>query len=341
MTYQLITISQHFEWVSLVQRALHHDFYHTWHYHSLNTEGEPLLFVYEEKDIFIAIPLLKRKIEDSDLYDLTSAYGYTGPISNRCLDDVEERHLVHFKHSFLDFMKTARCVCAFSRLHPFLRQERLLAKIGGIYPNGQTVVIDLRLSIEEQRQNYDRRLARKIRQLRTLGLAIRETDAPADIKSFAEMYQDNMRRNDAAKRYLHDESYFRKLLNTLEGNCRLIMVYDRHQAICGNIITYDKYFIRNHLSATHSAYTSLSPSKLIIDEISLFARDRGIRYYHLGGGLNGKFDSLFQFKAAFSNLVMADKTWCFVADPQHYQELVNSRSKDKHASYFPNYRNTK
>ncbi|WP_316753550.1 GNAT family N-acetyltransferase [Pedobacter gandavensis] len=341
MTYQLITIHQHFEWVSLVQRSLQHDFYHTWHYHSLDMEGEPLLFVYEEQDVFIAIPLLKREIEGTHLYDLTSAYGYTGPISNRNPDDLEDKAIANFKSSFLDFMKTARCVCAFCRLKPFLRQERLLENFGGIYPNGQTVVIDLKLSIEEQRLNYDRRLARKIRQLRTLDFEIRETEEDSDIKAFAAMYLQNMRRNGASERYLHQEPYFRKLLNTLEGNCKLIMVYYNHKPICGHIITYDKYFIRNHLSATHNSYVSQSPGKLIIDEISLFAREKGIRYYHLGGGLNGQADSLFQFKAAFSNLVLDDKTWCFIADPLQYQALANERSNDHQSSYFPRYRNSK
>lgn len=341
MTYQLITIRQHFEWVSLVQRSLHHDFYHTWHYHSLNTDAEPLLFVYQQGDIFIAIPVLKRKIENSDLYDLTSVYGYTGPISNRCMDLLEEQTLENFKDAFLDFMKTSSCVCVFCRLHPFLRQERLLEHIGGIRTNGQTVVIDLRLSIEAQRLNYERRLARKIRQLRTLNFEIREADSSEDIKAFSAMYLENMKRNGANERYLYQEPYFRKLLNTQEDNCKLILVYEQGKPICGNIITYTKYFIRNHLSATANAYISLSPSKLIIDEISLLARERGIRYYHLGGGLNGQADSLFQFKSAFSNLVMEDKTWCFIADPLNYQALVEARSKDKPSPFFPLYRDEK
>lgn len=338
MAYQLITIQQRLEWTSYVQRSIHHDFYHTWSYHSLGTHTHPFLFVFEEEDIFIALPLLKREIEGSDLHDLTSVYGYTGPISNRHFEALSEELITQFGLSFMDFMKAGKYVCVFSRLQPFLDQPRLLEKIGGLRENGQTVYIDLRIPIEEQRQQYEKRLARKIRQLRSKDFQIRETDSPADIKAFTAMYLENMQRNGASSRYLYDEAYFRKLLNTTEPDCRLIMVYDGTEPICGNIVMYTRHVIRNHLSATASAYTHLSPSKLIIDEISILARTLGISFYHLGGGLNGRQDSLFQFKSAFSNLVLQDRTWCFIAEPEAYQQLVNARNIAKESTFFPQYR---
>ena len=79
---KIITINDKKEWCLYVKRALNYDFYHTWYYHSLDTSGFPILFVYHEDENFIAFPLLKRSIPESDLFDFTSVYGYTGPISN-------------------------------------------------------------------------------------------------------------------------------------------------------------------------------------------------------------------------------------------------------------------
>lgn len=338
MTYQLITIRQRLEWTAYIQRSIHHDFHHTWSYHSLGEDTDPFLFVFEEQDIFIALPLLKRTIEGTDWSDLSSVYGYTGPISNHDFETLDETMIDRFRLSFLDFMKNGKHVCVFSRLQPFLDQPRLLEKIGGLRDNGQTVYIDLRIPIEMQRLKYEKRLARKIRQLRNKDFQIREADSLSDIKAFSTMYLDNMERNGASSRYLYDEAYFKRLLNTTEPDCRLIMVYDGSTPICGNIIMYTRHVIRNHLSATAAAYTQLSPSKLIIDEISIIARKLGISYYHLGGGLNGKPDSLFQFKSAFSDLILEDRTWCFIADQERYQQLVDARAAPKESTFFPQYR---
>lgn len=338
MAYQLITIQQREEWTSYVQRSRHYDFYHTWYYHSLMQEGTPFLFLYEEEDVFVAIPLIKRKIDHSDLYDLTSAYGYTGPMCNLDFEMLSTSFIDEFRNSFLEFMQAGRQVCVFSRLNPFSNQEYLLHKIGGIYRNGETVYIDLRVPIETQRAGYEKRLARKIRQLRGKDFMIKETNEIEDIKVFTSMYIENMKRNGATDRYLYDEDYFNSLLNTTESHCKLIMVYHENQAICGNIVMYTDDIIRNHLSATATAYVSESPSKLLVDEISLIGRDLGIPYYHLGGGLNGKADSLFQFKASFSSLTLEDKTWCFVADTRAYEELVSNPATDHSKPFFPQYR---
>jgi hypothetical protein len=338
MTYKLITIQQKKEWMRYVAESLNHDFYHTWHYHSLVENGDPFLFVYQEDDIFIALPLLKRRIEDSNLFDLTSAYGYTGPISNLDFDSMSDPVIDNFRVSFLNFMREGQNVCVFSRLNPFINQKRLLERIGGIYENGQTVYIDLTVPIEIQRSNYEKRLARKIRSLRTKNFQIKEAGSPEDIKAFTEMYTENMLRNGASERYLYKEDYFSQLLSTPDSKCKLVMVYDNDKAICGNIVMYTGSVIRNHLSATATSHVHESPSKLIIDEISILARELGVSYYHLGGGLSGKSDSLFQFKFAFSNLILEDRTWRFVADTDSYQELVNTRTIDKNTDFFPLYR---
>ena len=119
----LITIQQKETWAEYVQKSTEHDFYHTWYYHSLDKSGEPLLFVYQEGENFIALPLLKRKIDNSVLSDLTSVYGYTGPISNQKFEELDDQLMENFKAAFLKFLKTGKNISVFSRLHPFINQE--------------------------------------------------------------------------------------------------------------------------------------------------------------------------------------------------------------------------
>lgn len=336
MAYRLINFQQSEEWTKYVHNSVKYDIYHTWHYHSLDRNGEPFLFVYEESDVFIALPLLKREIENSGLYDLTSVYGYSGPISNRKFADINDYILENFKCSFLSFMHTGRYLCVFSRLNPFIDQKILIEKIGGIYNNGKTVYMDLSISIEEQRIGYEQRMGRQIRQLRRMPFVIRESQTRDEIRLFADMYNDNMLRLKAEKNYFFNEEYFVKLIK--EDSCKLILIYDGVKMICGAIIMCCGGIIRNHLSATAVDYINQSPSKLLTDEISIIGRQLGMKYFHLGGGLGGREDSLFKFKSRFSNLFLEDCTWKFVSDTFIYNDLVKQSKNDLNINYFPLYR---
>ncbi|WP_164126299.1 GNAT family N-acetyltransferase [Sphingobacterium luzhongxinii] len=336
MSYRLINFQQSEVWTAYVRNAVNYDFYHTWHYHSLEKKAEPFLFVYEESDVFIALPLLKREIENSGLYDLTSVYGYSGPISNRKFADINDQILENFKHFFLNFINTGRYICVFSRLNPFIDQKVLIEKIGGIYNNGKTVYIDLSISIEEQRIGYEKRMGRQIRQLRRMPYIIKESKTRDEVKLFAAMYNENMIRLKAEKSYFFNEDYFVELIK--EDNCKLILIYDGIKMICGAIVMCCGGIIRNHLSATDVDYVNQSPSKLLTDEISIIGRKLGMKYFHLGGGLGGREDSLFKFKSSFSNLFLEDSTWRFVSDTLVYNDLVKERKNDLDMNYFPLYR---
>ncbi|WP_214225521.1 GNAT family N-acetyltransferase [Pedobacter sp. B4-66] len=336
MAYQVISIQQESKWVYYIKNAVDYDFYHTWHYHAMDKRGEPLLFVYEEEESFIALPLIKRDISNSISFDLTSAYGYVGPISNKTNEDLSDCFLEKFKTSFLNFMHSNQYICVFSRLNPFIKQEPLLNKIGGVSSNGKTIYMDLTISLEEQRANYEKRLGRQIRQLRKVNYTIKETTEPNDIKTFTAMYNDNMHRLQADKSYFFSEEYFTEILKNNESGSKLITIFDGSQMICGAIVLYSGNIIRNHLSATSATHVNQSPSKLLTDEISVVGRKLGLKYFHLGGGVGGKEDSLFKFKASFSNLTLEDNIWRFIADKNTYDKLVEGANKN--SNYFPLYR---
>ena len=91
-----LIVTKEEKWTEYIQKSFDFDFYHTWKYHAMDRRGDPLLFVYEENNDFIALPLLKRRINGSDLFDLTSVYGYTGPVSNRNFDQFESGMIENF-----------------------------------------------------------------------------------------------------------------------------------------------------------------------------------------------------------------------------------------------------
>jgi len=340
MAYKQFTIRDKDGWDAYINRTYAHDIFHSWHYHSLNKEGEQLLFVYEQEHLFIALPVIKRKIENSDFYDMTSVYGYGGPVSNIDLCTVPADIIAAFRQAFTKFMKDENAICIFARLHPFLNQDRILESIGGLKSNGTTLYIDLSISIEDQRSKYEKRLCRQIRKMREKGYIIKDNNSPDDMKCFIDMYYKNMDRVNAAPNYYFDESYFSDIINMEGYENKLILIYNGTELICGAVLLLSESIIRNHLSASSPDYLKESPSKLLTDEISIIGRRLGKKIFHLGGGVGGKEDSLFEFKRYFSDLQIKDRIWCYINDYEAYNTLAaNSSSRaDPGSGYFPLYR---
>lgn len=343
MPYRNFTIRNKKEWDAYINKSKMHEVYHTWYYHSLNKEGEALLFVYEEDAFFIALPVIKRKVENSPFFDMTSAYGYCGPMSDTDLATLSTQTIECFKAAFVNFMKEENAICIFSRLHPFINQHHILESIGGLQENGTTLYMDLSLPLEDQRGKYDRRLFRQIRKLREKGYVIKEVNSLDAIKNFTEMYCKNMDRVNASPHYYFDEQYFADLLNVDGFENKLLLIYDGKELICGALLLLSDYIIRNHLSATSPEYLKESPSKLLTDEISMIGRRLGKKIFHLGGGVGGKEDSLFTFKRYFSDLQVKDHIWCYINDEPAYNELVLKAGAEVNVEshYFPLYRQPK
>lgn len=338
---KLITIYQREEWNAYIKNALTYDFYHSWHYHSLDKcKGEPLLFVYQEKDDYIAFPLIKRAIPNTLYFDLSCVYGFTGPISNRKFEDLDQHLIDNFKNSFLVFLENEKVITVFSRLNPFLNQNFLIQKFGGLHQNGKTVAINLQCSIEKQRDNYRKTTAKHIRRCLEKNYVAKESKAIQDIEAFFDIYCDNMKRIGSTDFYLFDKQYFITLLNSEDVDCRLVLVYSKGKITCGQIIGCTHGILQAYLMGTAEEYLKESPAKFLIDQISMIGRKLDMKYYHLGGGFGFKEDSLFKWKSSFSDLVFNYNTWRFIPNKKIYTDLVEKTGNDinSEVDFFPLYR---
>jgi hypothetical protein len=335
-----INIHQERDWKKIVSQALEFDSYHTWEYHNLTNDGIPVLLVYHENKDFIAIPLLKRNIPNTDLYDMTSVYGYTGPISNRLFSDISIEMKENFKRELQLFFKKNQIVSVFSRLNPFLDQLPLMNSFQGVHDNGNSVVINLEQTIEQQRLKYDYSLIKQIKKLKSAGFCIEESKSPKAIREFTEIYTENMKRVGASGFYMFTEEYFSNFLNSMEFHSKLFIVYHEGEAVCGGIILFTSKIIQSHLAATKTSYLKYSPSKFLTDEFSQIGRQLGMKFFNLGGGLGFKKDSLFDFKSSFSDIYYEYKTWRYISDPENYLKLLTDAEidPDNSVDFFPLYR---
>jgi hypothetical protein len=336
----IYTTADRASWTSYISRAAAYDFYHTWYYHKLESPETARLYVYEEGAHFIAFPLVLRAIEGSAYHDLTCVYGYTGPIANLPFDQFNPDFRLRFQQAFLQQLRADKIVSIFSRLHPFFKQDQVLKDLSGVFPNGKSVAIDIRVPIEVQRAGYHKSYRQQIRILREKGYEVREAKSPEAIQTYSEIYIENMKRVGASDFYLFTPTYFEQLLASPEYESKLMLVYLNNEIVSGGVVICSNKIMQVHLMSTRTEHLSLSPPKLVVDEASVIGRALGYEFINLGGGLNFKEDSLFKWKAGFTKLFLDYNSWRYIADPEVYKRLLEEKGipADVEVDFFPLYR---
>ena len=336
----IYTTNDKAQWAGYVGRSAAYDFYHTWYYHNLESPEAARLYVYEEGAEFIAFPLVLRAIEGTIYKDLTCVYGYTGPIASAAFNQLQPDFIQRFKQAFLQQLSDENIVSIFSRLHPFFGQEQLLQDFSGIFPNGKSVAIDIRVPLETQRAGYHKSYRQQIRILREKGYEVRQATSANAIRTYSDIYIENMKRVGASDFYLFTPTYFEQLLASPEYESKLMLVYFNGEIVSGGVVICTNKIMQVHLMSTRTAHLSLSPPKLVIEETSILGRELGYEFINLGGGLNFKEDSLFKWKAGFTNLFKDYNSWRYVANPEVYAKLLQERglSGDLDVDFFPLYR---
>ncbi|HET8804713.1 MAG TPA: GNAT family N-acetyltransferase, partial [Aequorivita sp.] len=310
-------------WSEYVAAAHQYDFHHTSCYHQLEKEGEAMLFVAENKGVFVALPLILRKIENTQYWDCTSAYGYCGPISNLDFDSVSAELFAYFRKELLNYFKQNPIISAFSRLHPLIFVDELFAGFGKVIAINQTVSIDLRLPIDEQRRQFRKSNKSEINQLRgKKGYNVVEAKTEKELKAFVAIYHENMERVDASENYFFDYQYFYDFINNACFTAKLLLAMKDDEIAAGAIFTATNTIMQYHLAGTKRDYIHDTPMKLVLDEARLLGSEIGLHHLHLGGGVGGSDeDSLFRFKAGFSKERAMYRIWQHIVDQEKYEEV--------------------
>ncbi|MFD0836306.1 NeuD/PglB/VioB family sugar acetyltransferase [Mariniflexile aquimaris] len=317
------------------------DFYHQFDYHQLseNPEVKPVLLKYTEGDKIICLPLLIRQIPNSKLKDATSVYGYSGPLIKHIDSSFDN---TYFKNLVTKYFSENNIISVFSRLNPFVNhQDTVLNNFGDLASLSYVVNIDLTKSLEDQRMVFSKSTKRYLNKSRKF-LDLKISDAAQDIKTFIDIYYENMNRVNARDSYYFNEAYFYNFVNSDDFKTEVLFATDKETGAiaaaammvkCHNIVQY-------HLSGTKAEYLHLSPIRFIIDEMRIKATQEQYRYFNLGGGLGNNEDELFKFKASFSKDFKPFKVWKYIVNIEAYNDLVRQidLSPETNTEFFPLYR---
>lgn len=342
-------------WSQALQR-LPHDFYHRPEYVGLDADwnrARPRAFLARSGDAELFVPYLLRRCEGlggepphgEAVYDVVSPYGYPGFL----LSEAARRSPRFAREALRGLSETFRemRVCsAFFRMHPLLGAGvPALFPEGFFTPGGETVAMDLTLDDRQLWKAVREGHQWTIKKCTRLGFAARMVSLREHLESFMEIYRDTMDRVRARESYYFGRDYFARLADMPEGvHCGLVDWQGRTAAAC--IFFECGGIVQAHLGGTRSEFLSRSPFHLLLYFVAEWARGRGNRYLHMGGGVGGSNDRLLQFKRGFSPLLFPFCTLRLVTDPKTYRELTMRRARAAHVpveevaggDFFPAYR---
>ena len=335
--------------------------FHTAGYHAYargSGLGEPFIAVVGDASRGLAWPYLLRPVaavpglEGTRAMDIHSVYGYPGPVTWGHLSG--DGFIEHALRLIVETWRGQGAVSVFTRFNPILENASLVSDIllrpdqhtanEGVIVGGQTVSVDLTIDDEAVRAAYGRGLARDIGAARRAGLTTSADDGLALLPTFARLYHETMARVGASDYYYFSEDDFRRLGDALNGKLHLLVTHRDDVVAAAGLFMEFGGVVDWHLVGSNESFRELSPSKVLVEDAISWARDRGNRTFHMGGGHGGLEDSLFWFKSRFSPRRHVFQTGRWVLDRPTYDELVAARRAAVsgrgrlNPTFFPAYR---
>jgi hypothetical protein len=335
-------------WSEMLGRV-RHDFYHLPHYLELcarHEGGKPVAFYAEEDGAAFLAPMLIQDVPDTlgvptGWLDAATPYGYPSPLLVAA-DDLLS--LDHFLGAFQEAAVEQEIITAFFRLHPLLPlPQDTLTKYGELVLHGQTVSIDLSLSPEDFSSQMRRNHRSDVQKLKRSGFepCMDRWDL---LDEFITIYLQTMKRLSADEFYFFSRDYFLELRTVLGDSLHLCAVLaPTGEVAAAGLFTIVDGIVQYHLSAANEQYLHQAPSKLIVEHAYHWAKEAGGDILHIGGGLGGREDSLFRYKAGFSKSRHDYFTYRMVLDEEKDATLTAARKEldawpEEGTDFFPLYR---
>ena len=300
-----------------------HDIYHRPEYHELTGfahQGTPYLFSYREDGHHLFLwPYFLRPIAGTADFDVTSAYGYSGPVATG-----DREFLARAWTSLFAHWREQRAVCAFTRFHPMMGNSRHVVTpqaAAGMSLVGSTVSIDLSVPPGEQLRGYRRVLRQEIRAAREAGFTTAEDGGWESAAEFVRLYNETMTRRHARVDYRIDEEWLAHFRLALGSHARLFITRCQGRVAAGLLTMQHGPFLHAHLTGINVEMAGRSPLKILLDDVRQWGSERGLRAFHLGGGLGGREDSLYHFKRRFSHVTHEFHVGRWVLNHDRYDEL--------------------
>lgn len=322
-------------WAETLAEMGGHDFAHTYDFHLMAREageGEPGAFVARADNgrALAFWPTLRRPIPGTHGFDLTSVYGYAGPLVGPGSDAGKALNAV------LAEMRRQGAVAVFSRMHPLFMDRLPEGRRGTAL--GDIVVIEVS-DDPDVTKTYRGSHRREVVNAGKKGVEVHQEGGPEAVKAFHAIYHEAMKDLAADQYYLFNLDYLKGMTEAADFRTLLFFAELEGRKIAASMFVITGDVMQYYLSGSLSEFRRHAPSKAIIAEAHRLAAGEGVKRIVLGGGLGSRQDALFEFKRGFSPITAPFHVTREILDPDRYAQLCRARGIDADQErYFPAYR---
>lgn len=340
---QIFNISQAKEWDELVRSFANYDVYYLSGYvkaFQIHGDGEPQLFYYNENGLRGIYVHMKRNTTIEGVYDSITPYGYGGFLLEG--DDSDENMNALWK-AYVEKMKSENIVDNFVRYHPVLANAVPMKACSDVIDLGKTVSMDL-TSEEVIWKNIHSKNRNMIRKAEKNGIVIKHGQGLELFDDFIKIYNATMDKDNAEPYYYFKPEFYKSINEDLKDNYEMFWAEYDDKIIAMSIMIYANGRLNYHLSGSDLQYRNLAPSNLLLYKAAMWGMEKGMKTFHLGGGVGSGEDNLYKFKIAFNRFSDCQFSIAkHIFDNEKYDELVAERASrdagfDKESKFFPLYR---
>ncbi|MGD9735492.1 MAG: GNAT family N-acetyltransferase [Solirubrobacterales bacterium] len=268
-----------------------------------------------EEGAELLAPLLVRAIGAGPERDATSPYGFPGLVSPAG---------VVVDPAAIDFSATGL-------VSVFFRHRIGEPPLAGATPRNVVEVADPALP-RKSRPSDRRQIRRNLEAGYGLELVPGGETSAAQRAGFVDLYEQTMRRTEAAEHYFFGQPYFDRVL-AAERTWLALATDPGGELAAASLAAVSDGYLHYYLSASADARLADSPMKNVVALLVDHAEGLGMPL-NLGGGIS-RGDALEEFKRGFANREEQWTTSEVVCDSEAYERL--SRGRDA-SGYFPAYR---
>lgn len=340
---KVYSINEQKEWDELVHSFANYDVYYLSGYvkaFQIHGDGEPQLFYYNENGLRGIYVYMKRKTAMEGVYDSITPYGYGGFLLE---GDESEENIKSLWKAYVEKMKSENIVDNFVRYHPVLANAIPMKVCSDVIDLGKTVAMDL-TSEEVIWKNIHSKNRNMIRKAEKNGIIIKHGQGLELFDDFIKIYNATMDKDNAEAYYYFKPEFYKSIHEDLKDNYEMFWAEYEGKIIAMSIMIFANGRLNYHLSGSDLQYRNLAPSNLMLYKAAIWGMKKGMKTFHLGGGVGSGEDNLYKFKIAFNRFSDCHFSIAkHIFDQGKYNELVEERAShdtdfDRENKFFPLYR---
>ncbi len=197
---------------------------------------------------------------------------------------------------------------------------------------------------EEIWGNYNRKVRKNINRARREGLTVKlffDGEIDDDVfDQFYKIFEHTMDRTQASADYYYSKEKLKNFIDKNPTNTAIVLTYLADRPISSELVLVSDHSVYSFIGGTLSDYFGLRPNEILKNEIIIWAFNKGIKYFVLGGGY-GKDDGIFRYKQAFfPDDVCSFYTGRKILNEEAYRTLsgMDNQKIDIEEDFFPLYR---